>query len=328
MLERQFFFLVILAMSLCCCGTIDRRLVHSDPAQKPVWVDEPPQTAEIVSFSSRSSRCASEPEARQRAWQTAIVQIAMYYGITIQSETVEHTLFVQNTEGVKEFYENASYSRWFSTASLKEISPHSYYTEVYRDGYEVVILTVISRQKIRDDIQEYKETIPRAYTERIVLLEKESVSLLSALREYAGMRRNLQVDPILKAEVYYNDQRLYDYLEYRLHKLIDSFTIEPIDEFSIKKGESQQILSKVECPLLPEIGPFEYHIRVSSLSDPNRFPFPGPVKTIHDNMVSVEIDTRDLPVGKYRFTFEILVNRIVPSIKKNITRSFYVEVIR
>jgi hypothetical protein len=311
----------------CSCATIRKgALLYSDPDKKPYWVDNPPQTDTTVSFSSRSSRFDSERNARKDAELTALAQIAMYYGVMVQSHSVEYSLFVQSSKSITELSSYKTSTSSFADTFLKEISYKSYYREVFRDGEEVVVLTEIPIRKVMDDIRQYSEKISEAYTQRINLAERNN-ALLSVLREYAAIYTELD-NPILQAVAYYGDMRLYDYIRSQIHTVVDRFFIdEPAETtFHVKKNDTITIRLNVTS-LWVTIGPFEYQIILDKIPVSDRISPATLSKTIGtDNAVSVEIDTAVLSPGLYKITFEILLEKIVP-VRKNITRSCYIKVV-
>jgi hypothetical protein len=135
--------------------------IRTEPAQRPVWMDEVPKSSGTLSFVGLSPRYVLAAQARDEAQQNGRRQLVDYYGTLMVNQGREYTA----TYGIS----NEVFSPQVAAQQLNEriaqnvsqaLEARSFYTQVYldatnREAFEVGVLMEIDKTRVAKVIDDY-----------------------------------------------------------------------------------------------------------------------------------------------------------------------------
>jgi len=135
--------------------------IRTEPAQRPVWMDEVPKSSGTLSFVGLSPRYVLAAQARDEAQQNGRRQLVDYYGTLMVNQGREYTA----TYGIS----NEVFSPQVAAQQLNEriaqnvsqaLEARSFYTQVYldatnREAFEVNVLMEIDKTVVARVIDNY-----------------------------------------------------------------------------------------------------------------------------------------------------------------------------
>jgi hypothetical protein len=298
-------------------------------SQRPLWIQQTPESAEFLYFTGMAE-AASESEARNAAVQNGFAAAAGFYGNFIQSETIDHSVFIEDmsrTIAEATIYDDKTNS--YTNAVISEVRAIEYYTETYRApnnrlSYKVWALCRVSRQKAEEDLANFAKNISDRYSP---LLDTPYDTMAAALHSYSAVLSALEQNPLYRAVAWYDspDGRvgLYEYCAARINALANSISFAAIPYGSVQKGETLNTTVRISSSQFQRIGAAlcRVNITVDEELPPSR-----PYTVGEDNAFSLLIYTDKLEAGKYNVQLELLLNEAAPTLRTNPSAGFSFEV--
>ena len=135
--------------------------IRTEPAQRPDWVDNVPDSPQRLSFIGSSDRYATAAGARSAAGENGRKQLVDYYGTLMVNQARTHSATYGITSDV--FAPQIVGQRLDERISenvAQALAPRSYYTLVYldntnREAFEVYVLMEVDKALVRRVIDNY-----------------------------------------------------------------------------------------------------------------------------------------------------------------------------
>ncbi|MDR0710676.1 MAG: hypothetical protein LBF77_11490 [Spirochaetaceae bacterium] len=327
-----------------------RALSRTEPAEKPLWVNAPPQSGTELYFTGISGIYGNAAGARKAARDDAFNQVVRYYGEYIQTSSAEKTSAAGIEGDSLEIYltHEEDITR-FAQAVVSQIGVDNYYTEVYTDPargevYQVYVLCQISKQKAETDIRDFARNISERYGNLLSTQE----TLAASLAMYAGVAEELRKNPLHRAAAYYDGPAgrtgLFDYCNLQINNLINSVSFAAIPSAPVEKGQLLTVMVGLSSAITPRLGNIPCKVSVldgtgAAAGIPAAFYTPMPElsrrepsagrearSSLPDHSFLLQIQTVRLDAGRYTVQIELLLNESVPAITRNPSMVFSFEV--
>jgi hypothetical protein len=299
-------------------------IIETPPPQRPRWISQTPESAEFLYFTGMAE-ADSEPEARIAAVRNGFAETAGFYGSLIQSETTDHSVFIEDmgrTIAEATTYDDKTNS--YTNTIISEVRAVEYYTETYRArnthvSYKVWALCRVSRQKAEEERANFAKNISEQYTR---LLDTRYDTLSGALSAYNGVYAALEQNPLHRTIAVYGDgQSLFEYCRQRITEITDSVSFDDIPPQSVQKGGTPAVPVRVSSLLFANAGPLECTVTIQG---GNRS-VPGGTWTVGgDNSFLLRLPASALEAGNYTVTLEL--NALSSAVTRNPKTSFPLEV--
>ena len=149
--------------------------IRTEPAQKPEWTYEVPQSPTILSFIGTAGRYATatgNQGARYFAEENGRTQLVDYYGTLMSNQARTHAAtFGITSEVLSPQIAGQQLNERIAQNVAQALAPRSYYTEVYldnsnREAYEVYVLMEIDKALVRRVIDNYGQEQAADYSRR------------------------------------------------------------------------------------------------------------------------------------------------------------------
>jgi hypothetical protein len=298
-------------------------------SQRPLWIPQPPENAEFLYFTGMAE-AANETEARAAAVRNGFAAVAGFYGNLIQSETIDHSVFMEDmsrTIADATVFDDKTNS--YANAVISEVQVVEYYTETSRApntrlSYKAWALCRIPRQKAEEDRANFAKDISGKYAP---LLDARHDTLSGALHSYSAVLAALDQNPLHRAVAYYDgpDGRvgLYNYCSVRLNAIAGNAGFDPLPTAAVQRGSAFTGTIRLSSGIFPEIGAVPCRVVITGKS--NNTP-PAEYSLEKDNSFALEIPTVRLEAGNYTVQLELLLTAVAPALRRNPKGSFALEV--
>jgi hypothetical protein len=295
-------------------------------AQRPPWILQPPESAEYLHFTGMGE-AAGESEARNAAVRNGFAAAAGFYGNLIQSETVDHSVFVEDmgrTIAEATTYDDKTNS--YTNAVVSDVQVIEYYTEPpashTRLPYKVWALCRVSRQKAEEDRANFAKDISGRYAH---LIDTQYDTMSAALHSYSAVLSALEQNPLHRAVAYYDGQDgrvgLYDYCSVRLHAIAENAGFDSLPAAAVRRGRPFTGTIRLSSGTFSEIGAVPCRVVITGKNTPlAEYPLEK------NNSFTLRIPTARLEAGNYTVQLELLLNTAAPALRRNPKGAFTLEV--
>ena len=149
--------------------------IRMEPAQKPEWTYNVPQSPTVLSFIGTAGRYATatgNQGARYFAEENGRTQLVDYYGTLMSNQARTHAAtFGITSEVLSPQIAAQQLNERIAQNVAQALAPRSYYTEVYldntnREAYEVYVLMEIDKALVRRVIDNYGQEQAADYAKR------------------------------------------------------------------------------------------------------------------------------------------------------------------
>ncbi|MDR1636914.1 MAG: LPP20 family lipoprotein, partial [Treponema sp.] len=304
-------------------------LTAAQLAQRPPWILQPPESAEYLYFTGMAE-ADGESEARNAAVRNGFAAAASFYGNLIQSETIDHSIFMEDMR--RTIAEATTYNdktNSYTNAVVSDVRVIEYYTETYRASntrlrYKVWALCRISRQKAEEDRANFAEDISGRYAH---LLDTPYDTMSAALLSYSAVLSALEQNPLHRAVAYYDGPGgrvgLYDYCGVRLHAIAGNAGFDSLPAAAVRRGRPFTGTIRLSAGTFSEIGAVPCRVVITGKNN-NTLPAEYPLEK--NNSFALQIPTARLEAGTYTVQLELLLNAAAPALRQNPKGAFTLEV--
>jgi len=146
--------------------------IRTEPAQRPVWVDNVPDSSQTLSFVGTSLRSYPEMIARNQAMEDGRNQLVDYYGTLMVNKARTYT----GTHGITSDVlapqiAGQQLNERLAQNVSQALAPRNYYTLVYldntnREAFEVYALMEVDKALVRRVIDNYGQEQAADYARR------------------------------------------------------------------------------------------------------------------------------------------------------------------
>jgi hypothetical protein len=298
-------------------------------SHRPHWIQQTPESAEFLYFTGMAE-AAGEPEARTAAVRNGFAAAAGFYGNLIQSETIDHSAFIEDmgrTIADATTYNDKTNS--YTNAVISEVQAVEYYTETYRApntriSYKVWALCRVSRQKAEEDRANFAKDISGKYTP---LLTAPYDTLSAVLHAYSAVISALDQNPLHRAVAYHDGPDgktgLYEYARIRINELAGEVRFDELPAAAVQRGRPFTGTIRLSAGRFSETGAVPCRIVITGNNGtmpPAEYPLG------RDNTFTLEIPTARLEAGSYTVRLELLLSAAAPGLRRNPTGAFTLEV--
>jgi hypothetical protein len=304
-------------------------LLWTEPAEVPIWKNNPPKNGEEIYFVGVSRAYDTAADARNAARENAFIQIVQYYGQYIRAAGVEKSsLSGSSGEVLSPYIEREEEITRFAETVVSQVSADRYFTEVYlsaanREEYIVYVLCQIGRERAERDIADFA----RNTSERYGNLIGTQNTLTGALKACADIMEALANNPLHRALAWYDAPEgrvgLYEYCGLRINALADSVSFEALPAAAIRQGESFTQIIKIDSSMVGEIGSLSCRVGLTGRNNGSPdvlYPLDG------NGSFTLVIHTARLEPGNYSVQVELPLNRIAPLVRQNPQAGFPLEI--
>jgi hypothetical protein len=336
--KRKAGIIIIVAAVLCACAsapsTRESSAQNQTPSllietpERPRWINHTPENGEFLYFTGMAES-ESESEARNAAAKNSFAAAAGFYANFIQSETVDHSIFIEDmgrTIADATTYDDKTNT--YTNAVISELTTVEYYQETVRTQnnritYKAWVLCRVPRQKAEQDIADFAKNTSRRYGS---LLSVPS-TLHAALVMHGEILAALEQNPLHRAVAYYDGPggrvNLYEYLILQMNTLAGSVSFAPMPSAAVEKTAALDTTVTLVSSRIAPVGALDCAVSIYGMNNSA----PRVKYTVRaDNSFSLKIFTSRLTPGRYTVQLELLLNEINPRIRKNPTESFSLEV--
>jgi hypothetical protein len=295
-------------------------------AQRPLWIQQTPESAEFLYFTGMAD-AAGEADARNAAVRNGFAAAAGFYGNLIQSETIDHSVFVEDlSRTIAETTTFDDKTNSYTNAVISEVQVVEYYTETYRApntrlSYKVWALCRVSRQKAEEDRANFAKDISGRYSH---LLDARYDTMSAALQSCSAVLSALEQNPLHRAVAYYDgpDGRvgLYDYCIVRLNAIAGNAVFEPLPAAAVRRGRAFTGTIRLSSGMFSEIGALPCRVVITGKNNAAEYPLEK------NNSFALRIPTAHLETGNYTVQMELLLNSAAPALRQNPKGAFTLEV--
>jgi hypothetical protein len=306
-----------------------RQFLRSYPAgEKPEWVTTTPQNNTEKFFVGMSRGYSTETDARNEAREDSFNQIVKYYGEFIQASGSSRTSTAGlSSETLDPYLEREEEIINFAQAVLQQVATDKYYTEIYdvggKEEFIVWALCQMPKAKAEADIQNFAKNISEGYTN----LFAAQNNLVTALKLYSDIYRQLQQNPLHRTVAYYDSPGgrvgLFDYCGVQINAIANSVSFAAVPPQSVQKGESLNTTIRLSSTMFRSIGAVD--CRVTIIDSKNGSPV-APFTVGQDNAFLLQIHTNRLDTGTYTVQLELRLKDAASGVQRNPQSSFGFEV--
>jgi hypothetical protein len=302
-------------------------VTETAPAQRPLWINQTPESAEFLYFTGMAE-ADSESEARNAAVKNGFAAAAGFYGNLIQSETTDHSIFIEDMGKViaeATTYDDKTNS--YANTVISEVRAVEYYTEPYRArntrvSYKVWALCRIPRQQAEEDRANFARNISEQYTR---LLDSRYDTLSAAVHSYSAVLAALEQNPLHRAVAYYDSPagrvNLYEYLGLQLNTLADDISFAPLPSAAVEKGDTLDTTVRILAPL--SAAGLDCTVNIYGMNNPS--PMAKYTAGTNSSFLLRLISSR-LEPGRYVVQLELPLNELSPRIRRNPSETFSLEI--
>lgn len=304
-----------------------RTFLRSEPGPKPDWTDTTPKNNAELYFIGVSGGYAEATEARGAARENAFNQILKYYGEFIQAGGTTHTSAAGlSSETLDPYIVREEEIARFAQAIVQQVAADKYYTEIYdvggKEEYIVYVLCQMPKAKAEADIQNFAKNISEGYTN----LFAAQNNLVTALKLYADVYRQLQQNPLHRAAAYYDSPGgrvgLFDYCGVQINAIANSVSFATVPPQSAQKGQTLNTTISVSSTMFRSIGPADCMVIIND----SKNAFPDAKFTVgQDNSFLLQIHTNRIDPGKYTVQLELRLNEAASGVQRNPRSAFGFE---
>jgi hypothetical protein len=296
------------------------------PVQRPIWISQTPERAEFLYFTGMAE-ADSESEARNNAVKNGFSAAAGFYSNLIQSETTDHSIFIENMG--RTIAESTTYNdktNSYTNTVISEVRAIEYHTETYhsrntRVSYKVWALCRVPRQKAEEDRANFAKNISEQYTR---LLNARYDTLSAALYSYSSVLAALKQNPLHQAVAYYDEPTgkvgLYDYCVVQSNIIAGSVSFDSLPASVLQRGMSLTRTVSLSSGMFSEIGAVPCRVIIT---ENNNAASPEYLLEKNNSFTAL-IPTARLEAGNYTIQLELLLNS--PALRQNPRGTFILEV--
>jgi hypothetical protein len=298
-------------------------------AQRPIWIHQTPESDEFLYFTGMAEG-AGESETRNAAVRNGFASVAEFYGNLILSETVDHSVFIEDMgRTIAEATTFDDKTNSYTNGVVSGVQAVEYYTETYRASntrlsYKVWALCQVPRKKAEADRANFAKDISGRYTR---LLDTSYDTLAAALHSYSAVLSALEQNPLHRAVAYYDGPGgrvgLYDYCRVQLNVIAGNAGFESLPAAFVQRGRPFTGTVRLSSGTFPEIGAVPCRIvitRTNAAYPPQEYPLDK------NNSFTLRIPTTALDAGNYTVQLELLLNTAAPALRQNPKGAFALEV--
>ena len=337
MINRFFQYLIVLLFFVLSCSSS-----QSEKLERPPCFGKfgkiCKKTGDTEYFCSFAGDFAGENDAKEAAINEVYKNFTTYSLIYIDHSrsSKTHSTKEETDDEVRNTYINKfdEITKTYTKGIFKGVINPKVYSESYKDEnkqqkYRAWAHAAVSIQKAQQASDDFSKEISEKYTNRL----SPQDSLCNILESYGGILDALNKDPFDKMVAsYYSSGKkvsLYDYAEQEMGKIVSSVSFARFEGRKQKKQKTDDVnvtvqlnsdyaknFANLECSIVVEGRNFSYKdIRNRTIREGNSF--------------TLNIPTKELETGKYKVSFELLLNKITGHISsdKNPKRNFSFEVV-